>query len=57
VVLGQLNRDAMAILTPEQQGKWEQMTGKPFKLARGPGGGPPGEPRGERGPGKREQRQ
>ncbi len=57
VVLGQLNRDAMAILTSEQQGKWEQMTGKPFKLARGPGGGPPGEPRGERGPGKREQRQ
>ena len=58
VVLGQINRDALAILTPDQQVTWTQMTGKPFKLARGPGGGGfPGEPRGERGPGKRDQRQ
>jgi len=58
MVQTQLNREAMAILTTEQQAKWAEMTGKPFKLPRGPGGGPPGqgEPRGDRGPGKRDQR-
>ena len=58
MVQTQLNREAMAILTTEQQAKWAEMIGKPFKLPRGPGGGTPGqgEPRGDRGPGKRDQR-
>ena len=49
----QLTKDAMALLTPDQQAIWTTMTGKAFKFTRGDPNNP-GKPGGLRGPNKRD---